>query len=157
MAKPRVRTGQPTQVVALNLKRLRAERGLSVRALSERTREVSEGRGMTANAVSEVENGQRRVDVDDLIYLSLALDVAPVALLMPTSRGSGDGGGAVELIIEGDPMYELDVWAWLTAAAPLPVLDEVSGEPVSIDSVDREAWRRRFVPRFAWKKEGSDG
>jgi transcriptional regulator with XRE-family HTH domain len=38
---------------------------------------------MSNSTISQIENGSRRVDVDDLLTLSIALDIAPVALLVP--------------------------------------------------------------------------
>ncbi|OZF53184.1 hypothetical protein CH293_11490 [Rhodococcus sp. 14-2470-1b] len=61
--------------------RVRRERNLTLRALSERLTQV--GRPISNSSISQVETGARRVDVDDLLAFSIALDVSPNTLLMP--------------------------------------------------------------------------
>jgi transcriptional regulator with XRE-family HTH domain len=41
------------------------------------------GRPMLPTVVSKIERGDRRIDVDDLVALALALNVSPLTLLMP--------------------------------------------------------------------------
>lgn len=50
---------------------------------------------MLPSGISKIENGERKVDVDDLVALAVALDVSPVALLLPAEPG--EGGQAYEL------------------------------------------------------------
>lgn len=177
VAKQRVNVGLPTRTVSENLKRLRNQLGLSVRTLSARSTRydasgVVSGR-LSANAISEIENGQRRVDVDDLILLSMALDVSPAVLLMPDpqeQRERSDGGFDVVYLLDPDEMLPSNmVWGWLTAQEPLrdaqwwESLEEgeyqkPESERRWYDNVMRESWRRRSVPRFAWERgESSDG
>lgn len=89
--------------------------------------------------LSRIEAGLRRVDVDDLTALTLALDVSPAALLMPGLLANASDSAAP---ITGSP-YEraCEVWKWLTATAPLR------------DQVDRtsrrvQEWRLRSSPAF---------
>ena len=124
MAKPHVQAGSVTRIVAENVKRFRAEYRVPVREMSSRTECLNEVKTLTPNAVSEIENGQRKVDVDDLLALSAALNVSPVALLMPANGSEDD-------------------WKYLTAEAPIPSATDVQ------DFVAVESWRRRFVPEFA--------
>jgi transcriptional regulator with XRE-family HTH domain len=129
---------------------------LSVRALALLTLDNT-GSGVGANAVSEIENGQRRIDVDDLIALATALDVSPVALLMPRDELAEDDRGVVYVRDPEEPLDAEMVWSWLTAQAPLSderwferrEHEEGTGD---FDDVSRESWRRRFVPRFAWRR-----
>lgn len=51
---------------------------MTLRDLSER---LAETRPMGHSTLSEIENGARRVDVDDLVALATALDVTPYQLL----------------------------------------------------------------------------
>jgi hypothetical protein len=51
-----------------------------------------------------IEAGDRRVDVDDLVALALALDVSPLALLLPTEASS--------LVPEGDRYAAERIWDW---------------------------------------------
>jgi transcriptional regulator with XRE-family HTH domain len=71
--------------VARNVKRLRQARGLSYIGLSRRLKDL--GHPILDTGLMRIEKGNddggRRVDVDDLITLALALDVTPNALLLP--------------------------------------------------------------------------
>lgn len=81
MASNAVITGPTADQVAKNIKRIRNARQLDQKAVSARLAEV--GRPMLPTVVSKIERGERRIDVDDLIAFALALNVAPVALLLP--------------------------------------------------------------------------
>ena len=77
-----------SDVVAENLRTTRKRRGLTVRALSARLGEL--GFSLVPSGVTKVETadaaGRRRIDVDDLAALALALDSSPAALLTPGER-----------------------------------------------------------------------
>lgn len=64
--------------VAKNVKALRGR--VPVRELSEQLGAI--GRPMLPSAITKIETGQRRVDVDDLVALAEVLDVAPQRLLV---------------------------------------------------------------------------
>ena len=81
MTKADIETGPTGQAVAENVTRLRSERRLTLVQLSERTEAA--GRGLSVSALSLIATGKRRVDVDDLMVLAVALDMDPVSLLMP--------------------------------------------------------------------------
>ncbi|UZF45366.1 helix-turn-helix domain-containing protein [Rhodococcus rhodochrous] len=66
-----------------NIARIRDEQRLTLRQLSERL--AGTDRPLAYNTLSEIERGARRCDVDDLIAIAVALDVGPLALLMPTT------------------------------------------------------------------------
>lgn len=86
MAARRVELGPVGKVVADNIKAIRGRHGLTLRDLSEKMTEV--GWPMANNTISEIENGGRRCDVDDLVALSHALNCSPLELL-------GDDSGDV--------------------------------------------------------------
>jgi transcriptional regulator with XRE-family HTH domain len=65
--------------VAENVANLREQRGLTLDQLSARLREM--GRPIIASGISKIEQGERRVDADDLVALARALEVMPVELL----------------------------------------------------------------------------
>jgi transcriptional regulator with XRE-family HTH domain len=67
--------------VAENVTQFRRDRHLTLVQLSERTAQL--GRGLSVSALSLIATGKRRVDVDDLMVLAVALEVPPVSLLMP--------------------------------------------------------------------------
>lgn len=62
---------------------LRSRRRLTLAQLAARLTEL--GHPMQTTALSRIEQGERRVDVDDLVALALALEVTPNALLLPES------------------------------------------------------------------------
>lgn len=76
-----VQRGPTADTVGANVKRLREERNLGLRAFAARLAEI--GRPLTHTALDKIERGTRRVDVDDLMALSVALGVSPLRLLMP--------------------------------------------------------------------------
>lgn len=75
------------------------------------------GHDLSLSAVSKIEGGSRRMDVDDLTALAAALNVAPVTLLLPdetewdTATVTGATASAVRL------------WMWATGSVPLPTQD----------------------------------
>lgn len=77
--KRQVSLGPTGEHVRRNVQRARKGRGLTHAQVVERMAE--NGVSMPRTALSEIENGGRRVDVDDLTALSAALDVPVLALL----------------------------------------------------------------------------
>lgn len=73
--------GSTNQQVAANLRRARQSIGVDLRALSARIKAT--GRTISPSALSKIENGDRRVDVDDLTVFAYALETTPAALLAP--------------------------------------------------------------------------
>jgi transcriptional regulator with XRE-family HTH domain len=88
MATRRVEIGLTGETVRANIKRLRREKEMTLRDLSDHTGRVV--RPMAHNTISEIERGARRVDVDDLIALAEGLNVSPIALLMPKTDTKDD-------------------------------------------------------------------
>ena len=92
----RIELGPAGRAVAANVKRLRAERGLSLKALSDALER--QGRHLGEDALGKIEKGARvngvaaarRVDADDLAALAVVLGVAPSDLLRPPA-GERDG------------------------------------------------------------------
>jgi transcriptional regulator with XRE-family HTH domain len=65
--------------------------------------------------VRRIESGERRVDVDDLVALALALGVSPLALMLPTEDSS--------LVPDGD-QYPVDrIWNWASGSKSLSEQD----------------------------------
>ncbi|MEB3966254.1 helix-turn-helix transcriptional regulator [Streptomyces kunmingensis] len=118
MTTGRIEVGPTGRTVAANVKRLREGRGLTLRALSAALKD--NGRPLSADALNKIENGDgnqargvRRVDVDDLVALAVALDVSPLALLLPhDARGVAEITGAGE--VDGR-----DAWSWGRSMSPL--------------------------------------
>jgi transcriptional regulator with XRE-family HTH domain len=100
---------------AANIRRIRQERGLSYAELSRRL--VVTGHPILDTGLLKIEKGERRVDVDDLVALAVALETTPNRLLLP--------GSDIELapathhltpdITSTPPL----MWAWATGEVPL--------------------------------------
>lgn len=117
--------------VAQNVRRLREEQGLSLAQLSARLAEV--GRPILSSGLHRLENGRRRVDVDDLAGLALALGVAPVSLLLPHTT---HGELAITDVLSADAR---GAWEWVRARRPLANSDD--------DGTAALEFARRALPR----------
>lgn len=73
--------GNTNAHVAANLRSARQAIGMDLRTFAEQVRAA--GRAMSPSALSKIENGDRRVDVDDLTVLAYILQTTPAALLTP--------------------------------------------------------------------------
>ena len=107
--------------VATNVRALREARRLELTHLSERLERLGQPIGVPA--LSRLETGKRRVDVDDLVALALALDVSPARLLLPppgrdqravtTTPGTTARDAEVQLT-PGQSHTARDAWGWAT-------------------------------------------
>jgi len=127
------------RTVSENVKRLRSDQNLGLRALSTKLGEV--GRPLTHSAVDQIEKGTRRVDVDDLMALAAALDVSPATLLMPV----GDEGQEVTVTGHSGKLTGRQVWDWITNRRP--TRPEVAG-------ADLLVWWGRSRPSWDIKITG---
>ena len=89
-----------SDLIAAQVKQLRARRNLTVKELAARCQEIG-GRDMTANVLTNIEVRRRDVSADELLLLALALDVAPVHLLTPAPGATS--GLAVTADVVADP------------------------------------------------------
>ncbi|MFD3333586.1 hypothetical protein ACFWV1_13205 [Streptomyces sp. NPDC058700] len=95
----RIELGWAGRAVAANVRRLRSERGLSLRALAEALER--HGRHLGEDALGKIEKGAkrdagrnaRRVDADDLAALAAVLEVTPSDLLRPLEPARQDRAG----------------------------------------------------------------
>jgi transcriptional regulator with XRE-family HTH domain len=90
MGTRKVEQGEVGHVVAAQVRLLREEKRLSLQALSRRLKAL--GRPILPSGLSKIEQGDRRVDVDDLVALAAALETVPSMLLMNHKRGNGRSG-----------------------------------------------------------------
>ncbi len=74
--------GPTAQTVAKNIQRLRTVQSLNYKQLSERLKSVA-GWDISPTSIRRMEDGQRRVTVDDLVALALTFNCSPLALLLP--------------------------------------------------------------------------
>lgn len=108
-----VSRGATARTVAENVRRLREQRGLSLPGLSQLLGAI--GRPILPSGISKIELGERRVDVDDLMALAVALRVTPSALLLPHTTRRDE---TYEITGASDvPAHQ--VWDWADGRAPL--------------------------------------
>lgn len=113
--------------LAANIRAVRKHRAYDLKAVSEWLTEM--GRPININGLSKIENGQRRVDADDLIAIALVLDVTPDRLLI------GPDSGDEEVVLT--PTFGAAarrVWKW------------VVGETSLRRETAKEAWRALVRP-----------
>jgi transcriptional regulator with XRE-family HTH domain len=111
--------------VADNLVRLRKARGLSTTRLSAALKGI--GHSIPATGITRIEKGERRVDVDDLVALAVALDVSPTAFLLPpTVVGEVDVAG-------GKTVKALNAWMWVNGRRPLDTPDDEEEAGAALD------------------------
>jgi transcriptional regulator with XRE-family HTH domain len=112
------------ETVSANVKRLRKKQNLGLRGLSNKLGEV--GRPLGHSAVDQIEKGTRRVDVDDLVALALALDVSPITLLMPDMPGADDPSQDVSATGMDTKVAAGRFWLWLRGEASLTSISDFS-------------------------------
>jgi len=113
MANEPMKRGPTAERVAGNIRRLRRERGLDLSDVSARLIELGHPVGL--NTLSKIERGLRRVDVDDLMALALALDVTPNRLLLTATADDP------RLALTGTNEYATSsAWRWASGNAMLP-------------------------------------
>lgn len=110
MATNEVPRGPISGYVVENVRRLRGERKWSLVELSDRM--GAAGRPMLASGLHRLEQGSRRIDVDDLVALAIVFDCAPVTLLFPP-----DTGGDVQLTWS-QTVEALVAWDWARGVRP---------------------------------------
>jgi transcriptional regulator with XRE-family HTH domain len=107
--------GHTNEHVAANLRKLRQSTGVDLRELAARIKAT--GRVISPSALSKIENGDRRVDVDDLTVFAYALGTTPAALLTPPEDGPAPSG-----VPEGQYTPE-ELQAWFQGSLKLTVED----------------------------------
>lgn len=107
-----VEKGPVAKRVTGNAKRLRERRGLTLNQLSARMTEI--GRPTLASGLSKIEQGDRRVDVDDLVALAVAFEVNPNVLLMPAEADETE-----EYVTEDVKESTGRMWSWVAGDEPL--------------------------------------
>jgi transcriptional regulator with XRE-family HTH domain len=87
MANERVRghdIGTTGRTLASNIARVRKGQQKSLQDLEESLANI--GHRISFSGLSKIERGERRVDVDDLMAIAIALDVSPLGLLLPVDQ-----------------------------------------------------------------------
>ena len=133
----KVERGPTSGRVSTNVRALREAVGLSLEGLSEAMGRA--GRPILPSGLSKIEQGDRRVDVDDLIALAVALGVNSSRLLLPDAAGEEP----IELTATVDrPAWA--VWQWADGYAPLPTRsgddeDDPWNTPEELENFERLA------------------
>lgn len=109
MAGQKIDVGASGSTVAENLKRLREQQKMTYAEVSRKLEAVQ--RSISPLAVRRMEEGARRVDVDDLVSLSVVLNVAPVTLLMPNTASKDELVSATGLA----DLAARELWGWIRA------------------------------------------
>jgi len=135
MAEKRNPLGPTGDAVRANVERLRQAQNLGYAKLAAVLKET--GREIPDLGLRRIESGDRRVDVDDLLALAVALGVSPITLLMPAVH-SAEPQDHVEASAVPVPITAEHLWGWLKAAYPL-------GEMSMLAFADR-SWPR-------WERE----
>jgi transcriptional regulator with XRE-family HTH domain len=121
MATNEVLRGPITDHVVENVRQLRERRGWSLARLAEELAKV--GRPILPTGLHRMESGKRRIDVDDLAALALALEVSPVRLLLPAERVD-------EVAVTGEQAAPWEsVWRWAVGEQPFDVAGPVQYDP----------------------------
>jgi transcriptional regulator with XRE-family HTH domain len=79
--------------VTNTVRHFREKRRLGYAELNRKLAEL--GRDIPPLGLRRIESGERKVDVDDLVALALALDVSPLALLLTTETSSVTPQGGI--------------------------------------------------------------
>ncbi|WP_374967817.1 helix-turn-helix domain-containing protein [Terrabacter sp. BE26] len=155
MAGKQMHSGPTSETVRANIETFRLARGLTYAELS---RELERrGHPIPPLGLRRIEAGERRVDVDDLTALALALRVTPDALLFPRIVGAG----VMARVTGGEEIPSGGVWGWGKGVSGYLASDSVdidSTRPLKLMDLGvraeiREAWIDAKIARLASRGE----
>jgi transcriptional regulator with XRE-family HTH domain len=134
--------GTPEGVVAARVRQLRDEQGFTLEALAQECFLV--GYPLSRDVLHSIEQGRRRVNVNDMIALARVFEVSPLVLLLPDERATP------VTLTEGRTSPALGVYEWLMGLRPSPRRFPVD------DKVQARTWLRllRYLP-YAYRVTGS--
>jgi transcriptional regulator with XRE-family HTH domain len=140
--------GATGEAVRKNIRRIRDGQGISAPKLSANLKKL--GRSIPPLGISRIESGDRRVDVDDLVAIALALGVSPISLLLPGMPGADDPGADVEVTGVDHSVRAVELWIWLKA-------DAIAGPPSWASP--RPLFEANGIPAWEWARwsRGDDG
>ncbi|GAA0294633.1 helix-turn-helix domain-containing protein [Kineococcus aurantiacus] len=143
--------GAVATTVATNIRAVRERRGWSQQQLAGRLAEL--GRPLAASAIAKVENGDRRVDVDDFAAFAVALNVSPARLMVPDA----DDESELFAVTPACEVWAWSAWQWATGVEPLRTPAEARGETEIVRSrldfdAERPVWWRALdrEPLMQW-------
>lgn len=113
MAGKKNELGPIGEAAAENIKRLREEMRMSYAEMSRHLEEL--GRAIPPLGLRRIEEGERRIDADDLVALAIVLQVSPLAILLPDADSH---------VVSGRPKYHrARIWRWAQGMDPLDTSD----------------------------------
>lgn len=114
MAKEPIEPGPASERVATNVAALRGK--VQQSEISRRLAIL--GRPLSVSTLSKIEQRNRRIDVDDLMALAIALEATPNRLLLPGEVGDQETDPLVDLA-DGIHATPLAAWRWASGDLPL--------------------------------------
>lgn len=136
----------PTQRVGQRVVALREQRGLSQRALADRL--TSLGVRTHQTGVAKIETGGRKVTVDDLVALAVALNVSPGWLLAPP-----DADDELVALVGSVSAPAWAVWQWVDGAYPLPTFPEGPDADVFNTPEEEQAFAQGRPPQLRQQEQ----
>ncbi len=140
-------------MVAEKVRKLRREREWSQAQLAEAVTRL--GHPMHQTAIAKIEAKQRKVSVDDLLVLALALDVPPPLLFLPFEKDDDLA------LTPTTAIFPWRVWEWLHGEEPLPDRDTPEwhwgSEPALLYSEVRDAQKRANSARLGVRTAEYEG
>ncbi|WP_422745170.1 helix-turn-helix domain-containing protein [Mycobacterium sp. WMMD1722] len=112
MAGKEPESGPTAKTVAENVARLRTAQKMNYKQLSD-TLLARANWSINAVGIRRIESGERRVTVDDLMALSVALGVSPSTLIYPDAD---DAGARVSATGLPQPENARVLWEWVSAS-----------------------------------------
>lgn len=146
MAAKRNPLGPTGEVVRANIHQRREDQNLTYAQLSRRLK-TETGRTIPELGLRRIEEGNRRVDTDDLVALAVALKTSPAALLMPVV-----GDRTERVPVTGNTKESAEKW-WLYLQADPSGASVVGLSPMAFVVNAQPQWAH---PRWI-KDTGSDG
>ena len=120
------------------IQQLREDQRLSYAELSRRLEELQ--RPIPPLGLRRIEDGTRRVDVDDLTAIAVALGVSPITLLTPDATEAGES--VVATGVHRDLTAE-ELWKWLRAEGPISGAELDGAARIAFMGAAVPAWRSR--------------
>lgn len=123
--------GPTAERVATNVRTIRKQRGLDLAGLAERMSVL--GQAISVTGLSKLENGDRRVHVEDLVALAVALDVSPNRLLLTAEADNEDIA-----LVPAAGVKRGTAWRWAAGDAMLPLdIWDPPGSSLDLDRMER--------------------